>query len=208
MNPLLACMRRLPVLLLVLIPLVAPLAASRTILVLGDSLSAAFGFELRQGWVAQLEQRLARDRLDYAVINASVSGDTSANGLARLPALLQRHRPGIVIVALGGNDGLRGLPPEQIKHNIVAIVKEAKAVGAKVVLVGVPLPPNYGRQYIERFRRIYREIASEHNVPLVPSLVDGVAGDRVLMQPDGIHPTAQAQPRMLENVWVTLRQLL
>ena len=193
---------------MVVLPAVASLAAPRTILVLGDSLSAAFGFELRHGWVAQLEQRLARDRLDYTVVNASVSGDTTANGLARLPALLQRHRPGIVIVELGGNDGLRGLPPEQIKHNIVAIVKEAKAAGAKVVLVGVPLPPNYGRQYIERFRRLYGEVAAEQNVALVPSIVDGVAGDRVLMQPDGIHPTAQAQPRMLENVWAKLRGLL
>jgi len=200
--------RLLLVLLMVVLPAGASLAAPRTILVLGDSLSAAFGFELRHGWVAQLEQRLARDRLDYAVVNASVSGDTTANGLARLPALLQRHRPGIVIVELGGNDGLRGLPPEQIKHNIVAIVKEAKVAGAKVVLVGVPLPPNYGRQYIERFRRLYGEIAAEQNVALVPSIVDGVAGDRVLMQPDGIHPTAQAQPRMLENVWAKLRGLL
>ena len=200
--------RLLLVLLMVVLPAGASLAAPRTILVLGDSLSAAFGFELRHGWVAQLEQRLARDRLDYTVVNASVSGDTTANGLARLPALLQRHRPGIVIVELGGNDGLRGLPPEQIKHNIVAIVKEAKVAGAKVVLVGVPLPPNYGRQYIERFRRLYGEIAAEQNVALVPSIVDGVAGDRVLMQPDGIHPTAQAQPRMLENVWAKLRGLL
>lgn len=182
--------------------------APRTILVLGDSLSAAFGIEVDAGWVALLERRLAGERLDYRVVNASVSGDTTSNGLARLPPLLQRHRPAVVVVELGGNDGLRGQAPEQMKHNIGAIVTKAKAAGARVLLIGVPLPPNYGRQYLERFQRVYREVAAQHEVPLVESIVDGVAGERRLMQPDGIHPTADAQPRMLENVWRGLLPLL
>jgi acyl-CoA thioesterase-1 len=199
---------RLLLALLLLLNLAPAYSAPRTILVLGDSLSAAFGIDVRAGWVALLQQRLAREQLDYTVVNASISGDTSANGLARLPPLLARHRPAIVIVELGGNDGLRGQLPEQMKHNIAAIVAKAKASGARVLLVGVPLPPNYGNRYLERFRRIYREVATEQRVPLVPSIVDGVADQRTLMQPDGIHPTAQAQPRMLENTWRQLRPML
>jgi acyl-CoA thioesterase-1 len=199
---------RLLLALLLLLNLAPAYSAPRTILVLGDSLSAAFGIDVRAGWVALLQQRLAREQLDYTVVNASISGDTSANGLARLPPLLARHRPAIVIVELGGNDGLRGQLPEQMKHNIAAIVAKAKASGARVLLVGVPLPPNYGNRYLERFRRIYREVATEQRVPLVPSIVDGVADQRALMQPDGIHPTAQAQPRMLENTWRQLRPML
>jgi acyl-CoA thioesterase-1 len=182
--------------------------APRTILVLGDSLSAAFGIDVRAGWVALLEQRLAREKLDYRVVNASISGDTSAAGLARLPLLLDRYRPVVLIVELGGNDGLRGQVPEQTKHNIALIAAKAKARGVRVLLVGVPLPPNYGHRYLERFQRIFGEIATEQGVTLVPSIVAGVADDRALMQRDGIHPTAQAQPRMLENVWRELRPLL
>jgi acyl-CoA thioesterase-1 len=199
-------MRRYVLALLLL--LVSAPAAARAILVLGDSLSAAFGIETRAGWVALLEQRLAREQLDYQVINASISGDTSAGGLARLPLLLDRYRPAVVIVELGGNDGLRGQVPEQTKHSIATIVAKAKARGARVLLVGVPLPPNYGNRYLERFQRIFPEIATEQRVALVPSIVEGVADNRALMQRDGIHPTAAAQPRMLENVWRELRPLL
>jgi acyl-CoA thioesterase-1 len=182
-------------------------AETRTILVVGDSLSAAFGIEVGTGWVALLQQRLDRQRLGYKVVNASISGDTTANGLARLPALLQQHRPRVVVIQLGGNDGLRGLPPEQMKHNIASMTAKAKAQGAQVLIVGVPLPPNYGRLYIDKFQQAYRDAATEHSATLVPSLLDGTT-DRTFMQRDGIHPTVHAQPKMLENVWPALRAML
>lgn len=183
-------------------------AQARTILVVGDSLSAAFGMDTRAGWVALLEQRLVREKLDYTVVNASISGDITANGLARLPRLLARHQPAIVIVELGGNDGLRGLSLEQMKHNLTAMIGKARTRGARVLLVGIELPPNYGRRYTERFREVYRQIAREQNVPLVPFLLAGVGTDRTLMQADGIHPTPEIQPRMLDNLWPSLRPLL
>lgn len=187
----------------------APLpAAARTLLVVGDSLSAAYGMDVNSGWVTLLRQRLEREKLDYQVVNASISGDTTANGLARLPRLLAAYQPAIVIIELGGNDGLRGLALEQMKHNITAMVTKAKARHAQALLVGMQLPPNYGNHYIERFRRIYREIAAEQHVGLAPFLLDGVAANRALMQPDGIHANAKAQQKLLENVWPHLRPLL
>jgi acyl-CoA thioesterase-1 len=201
-------MRRWCSLWLILV-LLAPLPAlARTILVLGDSLSAAFGMDASAGWVALLDQRIAQKKPGYKVVNASISGDTTANGLARLPPLLERHQPDIVIVELGGNDGLRGLPTEQMKHNILAIIAKAKAAKARVLLAGVPLPPNYGSRYIEKFRQVYREVAREQGVPLVPSIIDGVGGIAGLMQEDGIHPNAAAQPEMLENIWDQLKPML
>jgi acyl-CoA thioesterase-1 len=189
--------------------MLAPLpAAARTIVVLGDSLSAAFGIDPNAGWVRLLERRLAQQKFDYDVVNASISGDTTANGLARLPPLLAQHHPDVLIVALGGNDGLRGFPHEQTKHNIATIVKKAKAGGTKVLLLGVPLPPNYGRRYVEKFAETYRQIAREHNVTLVTSMLEGVGGVQALMQSDGIHPNAAAQPRLLENIWPRLKPLL
>lgn len=175
---------------------------------LGDSLSAAYNMDVQQGWVALLQQRLKQRDLPYHVVNASISGDTTAGGLARLPRLLAEHRPQVVIVELGGNDGLRGLPPEETRRNLSAIVARARAAGAKVLLLGVELPPNYGTRFNERFRRVYREVAAEHGVPLVPFVLEGVATDPALMQPDGIHPNAAAQPRILENVWPLLAPLL
>lgn len=186
----------------------AVVGAERTILVVGDSLSTAHGIDVRSGWVALLQRRLEQQHLGYKIVNASISGDTSANGLARLPPLLSQHRPAIVIIALGGNDGLRGLAPEQMKHNIAAMVTKAKMQGAKVLLAGVPLPPNYGKRYTDKFDQAYREIAAQQRIPLVPSILGSVAEDRSLFQRDGIHPTAQAQPRILENVWAALRPML
>ena len=187
----------------------APLpAAARTLLVVGDSLSAAHGMDVGSGWVALLGKRLERQKFDYQVVNASISGDTTANGLARLSGLLAAHQPAVVIIELGGNDGLRGLALEQMKHNITAMVTKAKARNARVLLVGMQLPPNYGNRYMERFRRIYREIAAEQQVGLAPFLLDGIATNRALMQPDGIHANAKAQQKMLENVWPHLRPLL
>ena len=187
----------------------APLpAAARTLLVVGDSLSAAYGMDVQSGWVALLQKRLAQEKLDYQVVNASISGDTTANGLTRLPPLLAEHKPAIVIIELGGNDGLRGLSLTQMKHNITAMVEEAKARNARVLLIGVRLPPNYGKTYSGKFRRVYREVASAQRVALVPFILDGVATHSALMQPDGMHANAKGQPRMLENVWPHLRPLL
>lgn len=187
----------------------APLpAAARTLLVVGDSLSAAHGMDVGSGWVALLGKRLERQKHDYQVVNASISGDTTASGLARLPGLLAAHQPAIVIIELGGNDGLRGLALEHMKHNITAMVTKAKSRHARVLLVGMQLPPNYGNHYTERFQRIYREIAADQQVGLAPFLLDGIATNRALMQPDGIHANAKAQQKMLENVWPHLRPLL
>jgi acyl-CoA thioesterase-1 len=181
---------------------------AQTILVVGDSLSAAYNMNVKAGWVALLEQRLAQRKPAYQVVNASISGDTTAGGVARLPKLLAQHRPNIVIVELGGNDGLRGLPPSQAKHNLATMVTRAQSAGAKVLMLGIKLPPNYGTRYTERFQQLYRELAAERRVPLVPFVLDGVAADASLMQPDGIHPNERAQPRILENVWGRLQHLL
>lgn len=183
-------------------------AAERSVLVLGDSLSAAYNMELEAGWVGLLERRLAGHAPHYTVTNASISGDTTAGGLARLPALLAAHRPEIVIIGLGGNDGLRALAPAQTRANLDAMVRQAGQAGARVLLLGVRLPPNYGTRYNERFQRIYREVAARHDAALVPFVLAGVDDDPALMQADGIHPNADAQARILANVWDGLRPLL
>lgn len=183
-------------------------ASAKTILVLGDSLSAAYGIEMSAGWVTLLQQRLNGHKAGHKVVNASVSGDTSAAGLARLPKLLVQHRPDIVVLELGGNDGLRGLPLGEMKANLAGIIERSRAGGAQVVLVGIKLPPNYGQTYMQRFQRVYEELAAAQRVAFVPFLLDRVAAEDGLMQPDGIHPTAAAQTRMLENVWPALKALL
>jgi acyl-CoA thioesterase I len=201
-------MRRILLAVLLLVGLFPLPAAAGTLLVVGDSLSAAYGMEVQSGWVALLGKRLKRENHEYQVINASISGDTTANGLIRLPRLLAEYNPAIVIIELGGNDGLRGLSLAQMKHNISAMVTKAKSRQSRVVLVGIQLPPNYGKNYTERFQAIFREIAAEQHVALVPSLLEGVATRNDLMQSDRIHANAKAQPRLLENVWATLRPLL
>jgi acyl-CoA thioesterase-1 len=160
------------------------------------------------GWVRLLEERLRQDGRHYKVVNASISGDTTANGRVRLPPLLRTHQPAIVVIELGGNDGLRGLSPEQMRQNLRTMITTAKDHGARVLLVGVELPTNYGPKYNEKFRAVYRELAAEQSIAVVPSLLDGVGSNAALMQPDRIHPTAAAQPRLLENVWPELRRLL
>lgn len=201
-------MRRLLLAVLLLAGLFPLPAAARTLLVVGDSLSAAYGMEMSSGWVALLGKRLKQEKPGYRVVNSSISGDTTGSGLARLPRLLAEHKPDVVIIGLGGNDGLRGLSLVQMKHNIGAMVAKARARRARVLLVGIQLPPNYGKSYTERFRAIYREIAAEQKVPLVPSLLEGIATHDDLMQPDRIHANAGAQSRMLENVWPYLQPLL
>ena len=183
-------------------------AAAGTILIVGDSISAGFGLDTRLGWVSLLEQRLEREGHDDRVVNASISGDTSAGGQARLPALLTEHKPDVVIVELGGNDGLRGQPPAQLQQNLAAMIDAAKTAGAKVLLLGMQLPPNYGVRYTEAFARVYTQLADEKQIALVPFFLEGVGGHPELMQADGLHPAAAGQERLLDNVWPALRPLL
>ncbi len=183
-------------------------AAAKSILVLGDSLSAAYGIAAARGWVALLGERLARERADYRVVNASISGETSAGGRARIAGELARHKPAVLIVELGGNDGLRGLPPAQMKDNLAAILAAAQKAGARVLLVGMKMPPNYGPAYSERFERVFAELHERYRTAWVPFLLEGFAERRELFQPDGIHPSEAAQPLMLERVWPALRPLL
>lgn len=178
------------------------------LLVVGDSLSAAYRIPREAGWVHLLSQRLAARGYDYRVVNASIPGDTTAGGLARLPAALARYRPALVIVELGGNDGLQGLALAQMRSNLEKIVRLCRRSGAGVVLVGVRMPPNYGATYTERFAAVYREVARAARVPLVPELLAGVAEHRDLMQAGGLHPLAKAEPRLLDNVWPVLVPLL
>ena len=183
-------------------------AAAGTILIVGDSISAAFGLDTRVGWVALLEQRLKQQGNDDKVVNASISGDTSAGGLARLPALLAAHKPEVVIIELGGNDGLRGQQPAQLKQNLAGMIAASQNAGAKVLLLGMQLPPNYGARYTQAFAKVYDELAHEKQVALVPFFLQGVGGHPQLMQADGIHPAADAQGLLLENVWPALKALL
>ncbi len=178
------------------------------ILVLGDSLSAAYGIETGAGWVTLLQQRLNLSGRPHRILNASISGETTAGGRARLPALLRNEQFTLVILELGGNDGLRGLLLPQTEANLRAMIETARDAGAEVLLIGMRLPPNYGRTYTEAFSGMYRELATALDVPLVPFLLDGVATVPDLMQADRIHPRAEAQPRLLENVWPVLRPLL
>jgi len=188
---------------------VLPVSA-QTVLIVGDSISAAFGLEIDQGWVNLLEQRLqARDQA-IEVVNASVSGDTTAGGLARLPRLLEQYSPALVVIELGGNDGLRGLSPTNVQQNLSSMVALAKGEGAQVMLLGIKIPPNYGRRYTQAFEQAFVEASEEQDIPLIPFILDGIAGepDESLMQQDGIHPTAEAQPRILDNVWPLFEQWL
>lgn len=183
-------------------------AASPPILVLGDSLSAAHGIAVKDGWVSLLKQRLQTAVPTRAVVNASISGETTAGGLARLPQLLADNRPALVIVELGANDGLRGLPLAEARANLVKILTAIRASGAHTLLIGIELPVNYGPQYRDGLRSMYRGLAGEFNAPLLPFLLEGVALDPELMQDDGLHPNAKAQPKVLENVWAVLQPTL
>ncbi len=183
-------------------------AAPGTVLVLGDSLSAGFGISPEQGWVRLLAERIEARGLPWRVVNASISGDTTRGGLARLPELLAREKPALVILELGGNDGLRGLPLAELQGNLSRMIDAAKGTGARVLLLGMRIPPNYGPRYTERFHATYAELAERHGIPCVEFFLDGVAGEPALMQGDGIHPNAAAQQRLLENVWPTLVPML
>jgi acyl-CoA thioesterase-1 len=182
--------------------------AAPTVLVYGDSLSAAYGIPQNAGWVALLGDRLKQRKTNYTVVNASISGETSAGGAARIGAELAKTRPAIVIVELGANDGLRGLPVAQMKTNLASIVQAAKRQGARVILVGMQLPPNYGAQYVNAFRAAFREVARDERVPLVPFLLEGVPNERETFQPDNLHPVAEVQPILMENVWRKLAAMV
>ena len=185
-----------------------PGAPAPVIVIFGDSLSAEYGIPRGTGWGALLSQRLARERLDYSVANLSISGETSAGGATRIDAALKQHRPAVVIVELGGNDGLRGLSLEATRANLESIVAASVRAGARVVVCGMQLPPNYGRDYTARFRALFGDIATRHKAALVPFFLEGVADRRESFQADGIHPVAEAQTRLLDNVWPALAPLL
>jgi acyl-CoA thioesterase I len=193
---------------LVFIALQTAVASSRTILVFGDSLSAAYGIRPEQGWVALLTQRLQAQGYGYQIVNASVSGETSSGGLQRLPRALQLHQPQVVILELGANDGLRGLPITEMRQNLGQMLQLAQASGARVLLLGIRMPPNYGPRYTEEFAGIFPQLAAQYHVPLVPFLLDKVALDPALKQEDGLHPNAAGEPPLLENVWPYLQPLL
>jgi acyl-CoA thioesterase-1 len=183
-------------------------AMAGTVLIVGDSISAAFGLDTRVGWVSLLEKRLAEQGFKDKVVNASVSGDTSAGGQARLPALLAEHKPALVILELGGNDGLRGQPPAQLQQNLTDMVRQSQKAGAKVLLLGMKIPPNYGERYTTAFAAVYPKVAQDTDAALVPFMLEGVGGVPSMTQADGLHPNADAQPFLLENVWPTLKPLL
>lgn len=184
------------------------MASDRTILVFGDSLSAAYQIRADQGWVALLAQRLQAQGYGYEVINASVSGETSGGGLQRLPRALELHHPGLIILELGANDGLRGLPIAATQDNLKKMVQLAQGAGARVLLVGIRIPPNYGPRYANEFAVIYPNIAKQFSLPLVPFLLEKVALDPSLMQDDGLHPNARGEPLVLDTLWQGLAPLL
>ena len=202
-------MRRILLLALLLAgPGLVSAAPARTLLVMGDSLSAAYGLEVSQGWVTLLQARLKAQGYDYTVVNGSVSGETTEGGLTRLPQELAAGKPDVVILELGANDGLRGLPLNTMQDNLGRMIALSSKAGAKVLLVGIMLPPNYGPDYTQGFARVYQSLAKRYQVPLLPFLLAGVAEHRELMQADGLHPLAGSEPRVLDNVWPKLLPLL
>lgn len=183
-------------------------SASKTVLVLGDSLSAEYGLARASGWVNLLEQRLQKEKIDATVVNASISGETTSGGRARLPALLKQHRPDIVLIELGANDALRGLPLDATASNLQALIALAQKAQARTLLLGMQIPPNYGRDYATRFSALYARLAKETHSALVPFFLQGIADQPQLFQADRLHPTAEAQPALLDNVWPQLKPLL
>lgn len=182
--------------------------AAKTVLVVGDSLSAEYGIARGTGWVPLLGARLAQRYPNYRIVNASISGDTTRGGLARLPALLTRDQPAVVVLELGANDALRGLSLDATEQNLRAMARRSLHAGARVLIVGMQIPPNYGRDYAQRFMQVFPEVARSEHAALVPFLLEGIAADRSLFQADGLHPVASAQPRLMENVWRALEPLL
>ena len=190
------------------VPFCAFAQAGPAIIVLGDSLSAAYGMEISQSWPSLLQERLTENGYAHRVFNSSITGDTTQGGLARLPRLLDKHQPGIVILELGGNDGLRGLPIEVTEHNLSSMIEQSESAGATIILAEMRIPPNYGRTYTEKFNSMYTILTEKYGISLLPFLLQDIALEPGLMQADGIHPTARAQPVILEKVWSILQPLL
>lgn len=191
-----------------IISLMSMTAAAKSIVVLGDSISAGYGIEVSQGWVALLQQKLDEKSAGYTIDNESISGDTTAGGLARIDRALSSHKPAVVIIELGANDGLRGLPPELIKRNLAEISRRAQQAGAQVLFLSMKIPPNYGKRYIDLFYNIYPQLATELRVPYVPFIMEDVALSKDMMQQDGLHPNAKGQPFIADKVWPQLLPLL
>ena len=185
-----------------------PLAQAANLLVFGDSLSAGFGIPREQSWPALLADKLTQEGKPYTVINASISGETTAGGLARLSASLKQHRPAVVILELGANDGLRGLPVSVMADNLSAMIRQSRESGARVLLVGMKLPPNYGPDYVSRFEGTFPQVAKKEKAALLPFLLEPIAREAAAFQPDGLHPVAEAQPRLMNHVWKALKPLL
>ena len=186
-------------------------AANKTpasILVLGDSLSAAYGIDVDAGWVALLQRQIIKQGYDYKVINVSVSGDTTRTGLSRVDSALENHKPEVVIIALGGNDGLRGLAFSEIETSLSSIIERCKKTQSEILLLGVRMPPNYGAVYSQKFAQLYQRLASSYDIVLLPKMLDQVADNPELMQADGIHPKASAQPKIMQNIWSALKPIL
>lgn len=194
--------------LLLLLTLPALAVADRTLVVLGDSLSAGYGIAEEDGWVYRLEQRLSDDFSQWRVINASTSGDTTDGGLRRIDRVIDDHNPDLMLIQLGGNDGLRGFNIGDIRSNLNRMIEKSQDAGARVLLLGIELPPNYGSRYTRAFRAMYGDLADEHDIELLPFLLEGVYDREGMMQSDRIHPTADAQPLILENVWEVLAPML
>lgn len=207
-------MYKLKIYLLLLLTVFASLSCAQNsssaptkILIMGDSLSAGYGIDIKQGWVHILERELTKNH-SIQIINASISGETSSGGNSRLSALLLEHKPDIVILELGGNDGLRGQPLKLLEKNLQTMIDVSKSSNAKVLLAGMQIPPNYGARYSSQFKAVYEKLAQQNNVALIPFLLEGIGGDEVLMQRDGIHPTAEAQPIIVKNVMPELEKIL
>lgn len=207
-NALVGAVLRLLAGVILMVAATSAYSAPKNLLVLGDSLSAEYGLQRGTGWTVLLQQRLQQNKLDYQVVNASISGDTTIGGRNRLPPLMAQHQPAVVVIELGANDALRGLPLKTSQDNLQAMIDLAHQHKAKVLLVGMQIPPNYGPDYTRRFAAMYQDLAKSNKVALVPFFFEGIAADLSLFQADRIHPTEQAQPRLLDNVWPYLKPLV
>lgn len=186
----------------------APAVEDPSVLVFGDSLSAGYGIDVDQSWPALLQTRLRKEGYEYRVVNASISGETTEGGAQRIRRALKQFTPRLVVLELGGNDGLRGFPPERMRKNLETIIRCSRAAGARVVLLGIRIPTNYGSRYTEAFEQVYRDLAEEYELPWIEFFMDGVAQNDNLMQSDGIHPNAEAQTLLLDNAWPVIEQAL
>lgn len=197
-----------PIVLLCLLALPVQQGSAQTLLVMGDSLSAAYGMPIDEGWVALLQKQINKAKINATVVNASVTGETTGGGLARFDQVLQRNKPEVVILELGANDGLRGFSVKRMRANLGLIVRKSQAMGARVLLLGMRIPPNYGKRYTEQFYQVYAELADQYRLDRVPFFLEGVGGNGELMQTDGLHPNIKAQPIIMKTVWAELRPLL